>query len=329
MTGARPTQSGADAAGSGDDLLAPLIKGRGRLILGILAGAGLGILLWAVLPRRYDAVASFAPESQSSNSLGSLAGLAGLAGQLSLGSVSLGASAPDYYASVLGSRELLAATLRTPFADSALGIPAPGLPLLQILDVEPQNGSDTLSAGLRLFAKRMRVNIDRRPGIVSVGVQLSSPALSAAVANRMVALLNEFNLERRQSQSRAQARFTKQRLDQAAAELRAAEQEQSAFLQRNRVFRGAPMLELQAARLNQTVQLKQEVHASLSKNYEEARIAQVRDTPVLTVIDSAAAPDEAASPRAPLLVATGTIAGLLLALLSLYAASIERLLRGI
>ena len=57
------------------------------------------------------------------------------------------------------------------------------------------------------------------------------------------------------------------------------------------------MLEFEYSRLNREVMLRQEVYQTLTKAYEEARIAEVRDTPVLTVIDSAIAPVKASGPR--------------------------------
>jgi uncharacterized protein involved in exopolysaccharide biosynthesis len=56
------------------------------------------------------------------------------------------------------------------------------------------------------------------------------------------------------------------------------------------------------------VQVKQEVYLTLAKAYEEARIAEVRDIPVLTVIDSAVAPVRRSFPRRKL----NTLLGLLL-----------------
>ena len=138
---------------------------------------------------------------------------------------------------------------------------------------------------------------------------MPSRELAAAVANRMVELLNRFNLERRQSQSREERRFSGDRLASAERELRAAEQTYLAFLERNRAYTESPVLTFEATRLSREVQVKQEVFLTLTKSYEQARIAEVRDTPVLTVIDPAVPPVMRTRPRRIL----GTIVGGLLA----------------
>jgi uncharacterized protein involved in exopolysaccharide biosynthesis len=155
--------------------------------------------------------------------------------------------------------------------------------------------------------------VDHSTGIVTLMVKARDPQLAAAIANRMHDILNSFNLERRQSQSREQARFTKERLAQAEAELRQAESAQLRFLQRNREYTGSPLLEFEHSRLRRAVDLKQEVYTSLAKGYEEARIAEVRDTPVITTIDTAVAPDRRSSPRPVLNGVIGFLMGGVLA----------------
>ena len=62
-------------------------------------------------------------------------------------------------------------------------------------------------------------------------------------------------------------------------------------------------------RLQRAVDLKQEVYVSLAKSYDEARIAEVRDTPVITIIDSAVAPDKPSGPKPVLNGIIGFLAG--------------------
>jgi uncharacterized protein involved in exopolysaccharide biosynthesis len=97
--------------------------------------------------------------------------------------------------------------------------------------------------------------------------------------------LNWFNLVTRQSQAGAERRFMEGRLDEARAELRTAEDRLQNFLQRNRDFRNSPELTFQQDRLARDVQMRQQVYTSLAQAYEQARIEEVRDTPVITVVE--------------------------------------------
>jgi uncharacterized protein involved in exopolysaccharide biosynthesis len=291
------------------ELLTPLIR-RWKLLVGIPILCGLlAALVSLVLPSVYTARTTLTPAASSTGGLsgGALAGLAGLAGQLGVATASGSAISPDFIADVLKSREVLTATLQSGFHS---GSPENGeLPLLDILRVEGRTQAARLSQGVGLLEKTVETEVDRVTGIVTLMVDARDPELAADIANRMLVILNQFNLERRQSQSREQARFTRERVTEAQAELRQAEAAQLRFLQANREYHGSPLLEFEAGRLQRAVDLRQEVYVSLVKAHDEARIAEVRDTPVITTIDSAVAPAERSAPRPLLNAAVAFLAG--------------------
>lgn len=297
-----------------NDVIAPLAR-RWRLLLGIPLGLGLiTTLVSLVLPSVYTAQTTLTPAVSSSAggmSGSALASLAGLAGQLGMASGAGGSLSPDFIADVLKSREVLTATLKSQFRDPSAKNEQRAL--VEIMKVRGKSESARLSAGVRRLEALVKTRVDHSTGIVTLMVKAGDPELAAAIGNRMLEILNTFNLERRQSQSHEQARFTRERLAQAETELHQAEAAQLRFLQANREYIGSPILEFEYSRLRRGVDLKQEVYTSLAKSYEEARIAEVRDTPVITIIDSAVAPDMRSSPRP---VLNGMIAFLLGGMLS-------------
>lgn len=302
------------------DLLTPLVT-RWRLIAGTAIGCGLVALLFLLLQRpTYTALTTFTPENSSSSGfMSSLVGLAGLAGQLGLGSSSPSSVSPDFFVKLAHSDEVLRSTLLREFTDP--DSTALRRPLLDLLDVKGRSPEERIQRGVRVLRKRTDAAADKTTGIVSLEVKLHSAALAAAVAKHMVELLNRFNLESRQSQSREQRRFSGERLAVAEQELRTAERAQLAFLQRNRQYLDSPLLAFEYNRLNRQVQLRQEVYQTLTKAHEEARIAEVRDTPVLTVIDSAVAPVKPSGPRRVLGTVVALIVGSVLGVLLAYAAA--------
>lgn len=304
------------------DLLAPLRR-RWRLIAATaLVTAGLTATVLLLQRAVYTGETTFTPETSSTSLLGgNLAGLAGLigaAGQLGLGGGS--SVSPDFFAEVVDSREIVFATLQAEFPNFR----APGRnarrPLLDLLEVRGDSVAERLQRGMRTLKKKTNVEIDRRTGIVTLAVEMPSAELAADVANYMVQLLNRFNLERRQSQSREQRRFTGERLLTAERELREAERAQLTFLERNRAYRESPLLTYEASRLQRDVQGKQEVFLTLTKAHEEARIAEVRDTPVLTIIDPAVPPVWRTRPRRTLGVLIALVLGALAGVVFAYLA---------
>jgi tyrosine-protein kinase Etk/Wzc len=302
------------------EMLTPLVR-RWRLIAATAIACALAAAVFLFLQRpTYTATTTFTPENSSTSGLmSSLVGLAGLAGQLGLPSGGSSSVSPEFFVKLAHSDEVLRSTLLAEFPDpdsSALR-----RPLLRLLGVKGRSGEEQLQRGALQLRKQTDASADKSTGIVTLRVKLHSPQLAASVGNYMVQLLNRFNLETRQSQSREQRRFSGERLAVAERELRAAEQAQLAFLQRNRQYLDSPLLAFEYNRLNRQVQLRQEVYQTVTKAYEEARIAEVRDTPVLTVIDAAVAPIRPSGPRRMLGTVVALIFGGALGVLLAYVAT--------
>lgn len=316
-----PPAAGPPADLTIDGLVAPFVGGWRRIALGSIAG---GLLLFALswlVPNKYTTATTFIPEAGTSSPLaGALGSLGALAGSVGGLSGALGSSAqPELFASLLGSRELREAALGSMFAHEGAK-----RTLLDILEVTGDTPEERMGDGLRRFEKLTGTAVDKKTGIVTLTVTMRDPVVAADVANRMTQLLNEFNLRRRQSSSRAQREFSERRLAQAEGELRAAEARQLSFAQSNRLISQSPSLQVAAARLDREVRLKQEVVMNLTKAVEDSRIAEVRDTPVLTVIDRAVPPDRKSSPRRALLGAIGVALGLLASAAFVFVSAVRR-----
>src|SRR2546430_10409083 len=92
-----------------------------------------------------------------------------------------------------------------------------------------------------------------------------------------------------------------------SSELRRAEEAVKTFYERNRGWQQAPELVFEEARLRRQVNIGQEVYLTLKREYETARIEEVNDTPVITVIDTAVPPERRTSPQRalPVILAFG------------------------
>jgi uncharacterized protein involved in exopolysaccharide biosynthesis len=157
--------------------------------------------------------------------------------------------------------------------------------------------------------------VDIGTNIVRVDVIAGTPTLAAAAANRLVELLNQFNAERRQSRGHERRRFAEGRVEASAAELRAAEAAVRSFLERNRSYQSSPQLAFEYQGLQRRLNTAQEVYLTLLREFETARIEEVNDTPVLTVIDAAVPPRRKSHPQRALIVSVSAAIAAALAML--------------
>ncbi len=229
--------------------LANVLLKRWKLVVGLpLAAAVLAAIVSLLVPAKYTATATFRPE-EDSQGLNLPSGIAGLAAQFGVAVPGVGANSPAFYADVLESRTLSDAVLLTGFPDPRGEVSGDSVAFLDILDVDGDSQTERLENGRKELQKTVSVRVDNETSIVSVVVETRYRALSAAVANYYIDLVNRFNLETRQSNAGERRRFVEAQIASAQQELRAAEEELRVFLERNRQFRGSPDLTFQYERL--------------------------------------------------------------------------------
>jgi uncharacterized protein involved in exopolysaccharide biosynthesis len=257
-----------------------------RVVARVAGVLVLAVVAWTLLrTRTYTAVTAFMPQA-SEGARSSAAGLAARFG-VTLPAADPGQS-PQFYGQLATSEELLRHLVDSAYAT---GPDAPPTSLVELLEAGGGTAAEQRMEAVQELRERIRVTLDAETGVVRVGVTTRWPAVSQQVAAGLLALLNDFNLTRRQSRAGAERRFVEGRLQEAATELRAAEDELQGFLQRNRQYQDSPQLQFAFDRLQRAVSMRQGVYTSLVERYEEARIEEVRDTPVLTVVEPPRLPE--------------------------------------
>ncbi|MGH7701841.1 MAG: GNVR domain-containing protein, partial [Gemmatimonadales bacterium] len=113
--------------------------------------------------------------------------------------------------------------------------------------------------------------------------------------------------------------------EQVRADLREAEDRLQEFLQRNREFRNSPQLAFEYDRLQREVTMRQQVYTTLAQGYEQARIDEVRNTPLISIVEQPDLPVKPKSRRLILKTLLGlTLGGLLGLFLALWLDLVAR-----
>lgn len=302
-------------------LLTPLLRARRLSARAALVGGALGAASGLLHERTYTATATFALQGRRSTP----ASMNGLAAQLGVALPGADATqSPQFYVTLLGSRTLLARLAAEPLAsDARAGVGPPAWRYLAL-------GGDTVVPALRRDAAVQRLrraigaDVDVRTGLVGVRVTLPDSALARGVGERLLALLESFNLERRRAQASEERRFAEERLGVAERELRYAESAYQQFALRNRDFAGAPDLAVQAERLRRAVSLREQIFLTMTQAYEQARVDEVRATPTIAVIEPPSVPARPDARGTVSRTLAGALAGLLAGLLLGYLRVVGR-----
>jgi uncharacterized protein involved in exopolysaccharide biosynthesis len=244
--------------------------------------------------RTWTASAAFLPESRRSGG----GGLSSLAMQygVNLGGMvgGEGGQSLQFYTELVRSREILQRLV----ADSlVLDSSGAKVAVTDFLKVKGDSPAERYEDGLVALRGIIQPSANPTTGIVRIRVTTESATASQILTQRTLDLLNEFNLERRQSQGATERRFAEQRLSEMTDSLGAAEQRLQAFEQRNAQYETSPHLRMEQRRLMNNLAAKQTLHTALAQSYEQARIEEVRDTPVITTLERPTVPVRSDSRR--------------------------------
>ena len=288
---------------------------RQRRLMGALALAlaVVTVVVSLILPRSYTSITTFMPQA----SQGKFAQLSGLAAEFGFNvSASEPAASPAFYAFLLQSRELLRSAVRGTYDLPAKDTTRRGS-LVEWYHPSGDTPAQREDEAIDRLRRDLRAATDGETGTVQLKVRNRSPRLAFEITARLMDLVSEFNLQKRQTQAAAERKFVETQVQEAATRLHGAEDRLQGFLQQNREYRSSPQLLFAYDRLFREVTMQQQVYNSLAQAFEQARIDEVRNTPVLTLVDP---PNLPAEPDRRWLLAKALLAALLGAMIGAFVA---------
>lgn len=271
------------------ELLNLALRTRRRLLVGALSGSALAALFVLFTPQKWASESSFVAQSRRVPS-----GLSGVAAQLGLSMPGADAAqSPNFYADVATSRDILGELVDASYEVRTTDSVVTG-DLVLLLRVRGRTPAIRRENAMRQLAKMITISPNAKTSVVRVKVAAEAPDLAQEINRRLFTSLDQFNRERRQSQAAAERQFTQKRVEATEQILRDAEGRMLLFLQRNRDYRNSPELTAQYDRLARDIQMQQQLFTTLVQAYEQAKLEEVRDTPVITMVES---PTLAAKPQ--------------------------------
>jgi len=325
ISGPRPTPDRP----SDDWELVKTVVARWRLLVVLPIACGLiAGLITFFIPPTFTSTTTFVTAGQR-DITASLGAFANVASQLGMGIPSNPTSSPQFFGDVLRSREIVGEVLQARMPDPRSNRSTDSAAVLEFYSKNKGTPAKRADDAQKKLLRESSVSVNPRTSIIELHVSSRYPTTAAFTARQFVAALNRFNLETRQSEARRRRQFVGDRLKEAQDSLARAERLLQDFLLTNRGdLRGAPTLEAQYERIQRQIQGYQDLYTNFRREFETARVDEINDTPVITVIDTAAVPIKRSSPRLGLTMVAGAMLGLLIAIgLLLTHGYLERLRR--
>lgn len=175
--------------------------------------------------------------------------------------------------------------------------------LIQYYEFDDEDENKNYEESLELMREKViSLDVDGETFVITMEVETTEPQLSADVANQIIIQLDTYQRKFRSMNASEQRRFLEGRLEEVKKDLTKAEEALKNFREKNRKIIDSPELLLEQARLQREVDLNSTLYIELKKQYELVKLEEVKNTPVVQVLDAARPPAEESSPKRAIIV---------------------------
>lgn len=278
------------------EIISTLWSSRKQIAYFVGIATVLAIVISLLLPNYYRSAATLLPETEKSKlaSLGSMSDLASLAG-LSVGEGSL----VKLYPKIILSESVLKNVIYAEYYSLKL---KDSVNLIQYWEIKEKTPELVYESTLKSLRDQLEVAMDNRTNFVSISIAMEEPQLSADVVNRVTSELDRFIRTKRTTNASEQRNWIQSRLVEVKRDLEKSENTLKEFREKNRRIIDSPQLLLEQERLIREVQINSTLYTELKKQYELVKIEEIKNIPIINIMDAGRAAANKASPKRALIV---------------------------
>jgi uncharacterized protein involved in exopolysaccharide biosynthesis len=231
-----------------------------------------------LVSNKYRSTATLLPEDlqSASSALAALSNVASLIGVPSTGFEKL-------YPTIVSSEAVLRRVIYRP--RQIEGFPGT-VDLVEFWGIEEDTPLEEYERALKRLRRDLDVSVDSKTDVVTVSLATSDSTLSAQIVQEIILGTDAFLRHQHRTYATEQGRWIDSRLSQVQADLRHAEDSLRTFRQVNRVIASPPLV-LAESRLVRQVDLNSALFLDLSRQREATKIDEIKNVPVLNVLDYA------------------------------------------
>jgi len=266
------------------EVLTPIWTARKKILTFTAAVAVLTLIVNFLSPVYYKATTTILPETEKSklSALGQFAEIAQVSGITIPGS-----EIARLYPILVTSESILRSVIEKTYGSTQFAEP---VNLISYFDVGGSTPAEQMYVALRIMRNLLSVTFDSRTGVVTMNLEMREPQLAADVLNSIVQEMDRFMRQKRITNATEQLKWIDVRLKDVQVELNAAEDTLKSFRERNRKVSDSPQLMLEQERLARRVLLHSTIFVELKKQYELAKIEEIKNIAIVNVLDAATPP---------------------------------------
>jgi uncharacterized protein involved in exopolysaccharide biosynthesis len=291
------------------DIIEILWKNRKQTIKTVLVVVILAAAISFIWPKTYIAHATILPDLEFLNSISNLGGFKDLAAAIGLNPNQSVTSPSQLYPDIMQSEIVLRRVIfnkyKTEKYDSLVN-------LIQYWGFDDADENLNFERCIKKLREAVfDISVDKKTLIISLDVATSEPQFSADLANEVAKELDYFQRNFRRTNASEQRKFLEQRMTEVKNDLATSEDKLKEFREKNRRAEQSPQLLLEQDRLGRDVELNTAIFIELKKQYELSKLDEIKNTPIVQILDKARPPAKRDKPKRTLIVLTVFIITLL------------------
>ncbi|MFA5832085.1 MAG: Wzz/FepE/Etk N-terminal domain-containing protein [Bacteroidota bacterium] len=269
-----------------------------RKLISIVVGVAtlFSIAISFVLSESFLATTVILPETDKSklSSLGGLSDLASLAG------VNVGGEGTlvKLYPTILKSESVLRNVIFRKYQTKEFSQP---VNLIEYWEIKEKTRELEYENALKNLRDLLQIAMDAKTAVITMSILMPEPQLAADIVNEVSSELDKFIRNKRTTSAGEQRKFVEGRLTEVKRDLTLSENILKEFREKNRQVL-SPQLLLEQERLIRDVQINATIYTELRKQYELVKIEEVKNIPVINVMDIAHAAARKDKPKRAVIV---------------------------
>ena len=270
-----------------------------KLIVYIVAvSTAVAVVVSLLMPNYYRAMATLLPDTEK----GKLASLGGVSELVSLAGLNMGEpSLVKLYPRIIVSEAVLRNVIYVKYHTEKS---ADSVTLSELWNVPGDTHELIYERTLNLLRDLLDVSMDNKTNVVSIAVETKDPLISAAIVNNITSELDKFIRTKKTTSAGEERRWVEARLAEVKNDLEKSENALKGFREKNRRVIDSPELLLEQERMMREVQINTALYTELKKQYEVIKIEEIKNIPIITIMDPAYPPALKERPHRSVIVMT-------------------------
>lgn len=157
--------------------------------------------------------------------------------------------------------------------------------LIEFWEIDDEDAEICQELAIKKIDKLINVRTSDETGLITIEVLTEEPQLSADIVNFIGDEVQRYIIKEQQEQGKKNRVFIEERLTDTKMKLINAEEALKEFKEKNRNINESPEIQLEQARLQRNIAIKQEIYITLEKQKEIAMIEEVKNEPIVNILD--------------------------------------------